>query len=213
MPQQTQSIAVLTGDLFRSTELGPENIIHAFKVLEEHSKAFARWHEAPMHFSRHRGDGWQVVLARPDLALRTALAFRAALRAGGNEFDSYIGIATGEVSGEIGPDLNRETARPFVESGRLVDHLKDVPSWIRMMHKSGGAISSTTGLVDYISQGWTPTQAMTILPLLDPLQKPSLTDLAKALGKSRQAVSKAAEAAAFAPLVFALKTIEDAAHD
>ena len=210
-------IAVLTGDLVGSTGLSPAEVAQAFDALIDCAAMQADWHGAPLHFTRQRGDGWQVALARPALALRSALAFRAALRCEGGEFDSYISIAEGEVTGAIGPDLNAETAAVFVTSGDGLDILKLLSLSERVVYvddayDEGGPLNAVTVLADHISQGWTPAQAAAILPFLTPGDEPSYTEVAKALGKSRQAVTKALDAAGYPALKRALHSIEETAN-
>ena len=211
MAKNTRQIAVLTGDLVHSTELGPEKIERAFTALENCAKVQEDWHGAPLHFTRHRGDGWQVVLARPEMALRSALAFRAALRAEGTEFDSYTGIAEGEVAGEVGPDLNDETGDAFRASGDTLEDMK-TGGYHRLFHDSQGPLNAAIALADSISSNWTPTQAAAILPFLAPGPSLKMTTVAKSLGKSRQAVAKSLEAANILPLSFAVNSIEGFAH-
>ena len=204
-----RTIAVLTGDLVNSTDLGREKIKRAFRALEDCAAVQEDWHGAPLHFTRHRGDGWQVVLARPEMALRSALAFRAALRTEGVEFDSYMGIAEGQVEGEVGPDLNNETAPAFRNSGELLEDAKTHQT-SRILHGSAAALGAAGVLADHISRDWTPTQAQTVMPFLSPDPWPSYTEVAKALGKSRQAVAKSLEAGGMEPLNLALTCLEGA---
>ncbi|MBR9652021.1 MarR family transcriptional regulator [Thalassovita aquimarina] len=209
----TLHIAVLTGDLVASTRLPPGQLASAFDALADCAALQADWHRAPLRFTRQRGDGWQVVLARPAFALRSALAFRAALRSGGSEFDSYISIAEGPVAGEIGPDLNAETAEVFVKSGDGLESIKRSGEAGRMTYQGKGFLNATTVLADHISQHWTPAQAAAILPFLAPGDAPSYTEAARGLGKSRQAVTKALDAAGYPALKIALQSIEAAADD
>ena len=65
-----QDIAVLTGDLVASTTLGEARIARAFQALADSAALQAAWHGAPLRFTRHRGDGWQVALARPARSVR-----------------------------------------------------------------------------------------------------------------------------------------------
>ncbi len=218
MTSTISHIAVLTGDLVGSTSLSPAQLAQAFDALADCAAMQADWHGAPLHFTRQRGDGWQVALARPALALRSALAFRAALRCEGGEFDSYISIAEGEVAGKLGPDLNAETAKVFVTSGDGLDMLKLLSLSERMVYVDdaygqGGPLNAVAVLADHISQGWTPAQAAAILPFLARGDEPSYTEVAKALGKSRQAVTKALDAAGYPALKRALHSIEEAADD
>ena len=211
MTQQSRTIAVLTGDLVNSTGLGPAKVERAFRALEDCAALQADWAGGrSLHFTRHRGDGWQVALPEPKYALRAALCFRAALRAEGEDFDSYIGLAEGEAPEDIGPDLNEETEEVFVASGDALDMIKLLSLGERLQHASGGALQATTLLADYISQGWTPPQASAILPFLSPGTPPHYTEIAKALGKSRQSVTKSLEAAGYQVLRDALKTLEAA---
>lgn len=212
MSSSARKIAVITGDLVNSSKLGEDKIDLAFKALEANAHALARWHDAQLHFSRHRGDGWQVVLERPKLALRSALAFRAALRINGSEFDSYMGIVEGQVEGSVGPDLNDETAQVFVRSGMWLDWTKNtLASGETRMAYEPETIFPAAILADYITKRWTPVQAEAILPFLAPGDPPSFTKVAEEIGKSRQAVTKSVEAAGLDALRAALTLIE--AHD
>ena len=80
MTKDTQHIAVLTGDLVHSTELGPKGIEAAFGALQRCAEDQENWYGKPLHFTRHRGDGWQVALAKPEYALRSALTVPSPVR-------------------------------------------------------------------------------------------------------------------------------------
>lgn len=210
MSIQPAPVAVLTGDLVASTALTPDQLSRAMDALAQCAGAQAAWHGAPLRFARHRGDGWQVALARPALCLRGALAFRAALRALGDGFDSYISIATGDAVQTTADSLNALNDPVFVASGRGLDALKQAAPQ-RIAHADGGAPRAATILADHISQGWTPPQAAAILPMLDP-DTPTVTAIADSLGKSRQAVTKSLHAAGWPALSPALLAFEDAPH-
>ena len=202
-------IAVLTGDLVHSTKLGPEKIERAFKALEDCAQVQEAWHGAPLHFTRHRGDGWQVVLARPDMALRSALAFRAALKGESQDFDTYIGIAEGSVTGPVGPDLNNETSEVFQLSGERLAETKQSPPFL-ILHASHGAKGAAAILADTLSHDWTTAQAEAILPVLAPDSATNQTRVGKMLGKSRQAIAKAWDAGHLHQLKRAFASIESA---
>ncbi len=191
-----------------SGNLGASKIARAFRALQSCAETQRAWMGADLHFSRHRGDGWQVVLARPEMALRSALAFRAALRAEGEEFDSYISVAEGPAPDSIAPDLNTQTEEVFASSGQGLDDLKKTRLPVRMGHSSFGPIDAATILADRLSQGWTRVQAAAILPTLAPDHDGTITEIARRLGKSRQAVSKSLAAAAQETVILALETLE-----
>ena len=200
-------IAVLTGDLVDSTSLGSKKVSQAFDVIEKSSFEQEAWHGAPLHFTRQRGDGWQVALARPKLALRSALAFRAALRA--EQTDARMAVALGpRPSPEaLAEGLNAQNSEPFVKSGRDLDALKRAKTDIRLSHDPAGAMSAVFAFADHISRSWTPAQAQAMLHFLPP-ERASFTDIAETLGKSRQAVSKALYSAGLDAFVVALAAVE-----
>ncbi|WP_417253039.1 hypothetical protein [Celeribacter sp.] len=218
MSSKPRKIAVLTGDLVNSTGLGPENVERAFDALEACAEMQADWMDGQsLHFTRHRGDGWQVALADPKYALRSALCFRAALRRLGEEFDSYIGIAEGEVEGEIGPDLNEANGEAFMISGNLLAITKLPDRTVHMLFDAAcdvgtppAATLACLQLLEAIFNKWTKVQAQTMLPMLSLEAPQSYTELAEQLGKSRQSVSKTLSAADYYYVSQALINIEDA---
>ncbi|MCK0143326.1 MarR family transcriptional regulator [Aliiroseovarius sp. F20344] len=209
MTEKLTNIAVLTGDIIGSTQMSPEDLERAFEALSDCAETLAEWHGEDLHFTRQRGDGWQVRLARPELALRSALAFRAALRCEGKEFSTFMAVAEGE-AGPIQPgiDLNMSADQVFVESGRLLDSMKSKTVSVELSHQDIGAVSAAFVLVDHISQSWTPAQAAAILPMLAPGEIPSYSSVAKGLGKSRQAITKALDGAGFESIWIALRAID-----
>lgn len=220
----SSTISVLTGDLINSTSLGSHVISDAMLTLTDAAKTVERWTGAPVHFTRHRGDGWQVALRSPKYGLRAAIYFRAALKANNPGCDSAIGIAEGEINDPISSDLNTETGAPFVASGRLLEtsHLFDVSkralaiakrSRPHMNHARGGAFEATVILTDRICREWTGPQAEAMLHALHPDQGPDYTEIGHILGKSRQAVTKALDAAWHDELSLALIMLESTYHD
>lgn len=212
MSEETRKIAVLTGDLVNSTGLGPEKVERAFRALEDCAEMQADWMGGQsLHFTRHRGDGWQVALMEPKYALRSAVCFRAALRALGEEFDSYIGIAEGDVEGEVGPDLNEETTLPFLWSGTTLEALRMNSIGEKIEYFSAGCLNAAALLLDKIASDWTSTQAHTMLTALPPNQPATYTEIAKKLKKSRQSVTKTLQSAGSHYVLLALSNI-DASH-
>ncbi|SLN44246.1 hypothetical protein AQS8620_01770 [Aquimixticola soesokkakensis] len=218
----SQTIAVLTGDLVQSSTLSPSALEEAFDALQRCAALQESWVGDSLRFTRHRGDGWQVALPTPQFALRAALAFRAHLRAlgdtNGAPIDSYIGIATGPALGDLGSDpgrdLNGRSDMVFVVSGRALDRIKSdkdatkgPPAYLRLASPQP-SLRAVTILVDYMSRGWTPAQAEVCARMLAPAP-PSYTDLAKAVGKSRQAVTKSLTAAGWFELAAALALVEE----
>lgn len=207
-----QTIAVLTGDLINSTALGPAGIDRAMKALEKAAKKIQTWGVSPLHFTRHRGDGWQVMLDDPRWALRAAIYFRATLQA--IESAAYIGIAEGDVSHTIGENLNFENAEVFALSGRALDNTKF--TIYRINYSRDDVFDALMILVNRICDSWTTTQAATVAAAFDSqdiFHDPTATEIAKQLGKSRQAVSKALHSAWFWDLYETLHLVERSYYD
>lgn len=210
MNHKTKQVAVFTGDLVGSTHLTNAQIDNAFSTLKTCADQAADWHLAPLQFTRHRGDGWQVILHEPKYALRTALLFRAALKALGPKFDTYIGVAMGAARTDIETDLNNRNDSVFINSGHALDGLKAMTSFSpKLAFSEPGPIAASMTLADHIASDWTPAQAETIMHMLSPIDTPRYTQLAKILNKSRQTVTKTLMAAGFESLFLALNLLED----
>lgn len=202
-----QHIAVLTGDLVASTSLSNSSVEQALDALKSCAHEQRGWTGTDLNFTRHRGDGWQVALSEPRYALRSALTYRATLRALGDPFDTSIGIATGPIDGELGENLNRRFDPVFIASGRALDNLKaQSPTNQRIAFPEKSALSL---LADHFVSGWTTVQAQAALWFLPPGADPSYTDMAEHMGKSRQAVTKSVEASRVRLLVRALNDEEE----
>ncbi len=208
MTATQNQIAVLTGDIISSTALDAAQLDTVFATLESCAKAQADWVDGPLRFTRHRGDGWQVALTNPKYALRSALTFRAALRACDPQFDSYIAIATGAAPANLSNDLNTQNDAAFIASGQLLDQLKMQNSESTIGHADAGAIGAVAILADHLSQSWTQAQAAAILQKITPNASISYTQMAQNLGKSRQVVTKSLDAAGYHVLAHALTTLE-----
>ncbi|MBU2867938.1 hypothetical protein [Pacificibacter marinus] len=211
MTDETRKIAVLTGDIVGSTALGPEKLERAFDALKDCAETQAEWMGESLHFTRHRGDGWQVALAEPKYALRSALMFRAALRSLGAEFDSYIGIAVGPISTDLAPNLNSENAEVFVSSGRALEIAKRQGTYF--LHDSGGMVDALTLSMELMSHGWTKAQSQAAMYSLPPHSDLSFTEISDILEKSRQTVTKALNSIAIEQIRMILTQFEsDKSH-
>ncbi|MFY0595924.1 MAG: hypothetical protein JXQ85_05805 [Cognatishimia sp.] len=209
MSAKPSSITVITGDLVKSTQLSKAELSTAIDTLETCAQRIATWQGTPLNFTRHRGDGWQVILSQPRYALRAALLFRTTLKALGIQFDSYIGIATGTAVIEKDTDLNNQSDPVFVESGRALETLKTMTSFApKLACAKTGPVSGAITLADHICSDWTPAQSEAVSHMLHPDQDLSYTDLAKILNKSRQTVTKTLNAAGFQSIFLALRHLE-----
>lgn len=204
MSENTQIVTVLTGDLVNSTALGAEKVEMAFERLQEVAKDLEAWHGGSLLFTRHRGDGWQVVLREPKYALRSVLAFRAGLRSYGPEFDTYIGVGTGPTSILESTNLNEYTDKAFELSGAALETAKKTVMEMKLASWGNREFCSMLSFADYMSASWTATQSATMYQMLVTSNGAKFTKVAKKLGKSRQAVTKSSDGAGYPYLFSAL---------
>ena len=111
--QSGADLAVLTGDIVRSSKLAPETLDAAMAGLARGAAAMGRWEGSrDASFDRFRGDGWQCLAPSPAMALRAALFLRAHLRALDREIDTRVSVGIGP--GALAPsgDLAAASARP-----------------------------------------------------------------------------------------------------
>lgn len=200
------ALCVLTGDIVGSTALSRAKLLRAQAVLVTINQ-LVRTDTSPAAFDLHRGDGWQAAFEAPQIALRYALCFTAALRNEDEHFSTRIALAVG-TEPFTSQSVNSEQSAAFVASGRTLDAMPDDQ---RFAHASGGALHAATLLADHISRGWTQAQARAILPFLMPTRNPTQKDVAAEIGISRQAVGQALDAAGYPAIKAALIAIEEQA--
>lgn len=203
MTQDTQNIAVLTGDLIRSSDLTPDQQQQALDNLRATAIQIGGWPGVDAAFGLRGGDGWQLVLSRAERGLRAALTLRASLRSLGKAYDSRIAIANG--ADALPPDGNPNAAigPVYVASGRLLETMKDEES----LRWGAASLGAATLLADHISRDWTEAQARALAQQLPP-GAPKRADIAKALGVSRQSVNRSLWSAGYPALSEALEMIE-----
>ncbi|QTN35512.1 hypothetical protein [Cognatishimia activa] len=209
MTENTQIVTVLTGDLVNSTALGAEKVEIAFERLQEVAKDLEAWHGGSLLFTRHRGDGWQVVLREPKFALRSALVFRAGLKAIAGEFDTYMSLLDGDVEFTEQQDLNTYTEPVFTYSGRFLELIKrEAKHGRRMAIFNDDQTIAISSLADQIVNRWTKAQASAVYHFLMN-ENTTYSQVGDELGISRQAVSKSLESAGFFYVETALDSLEN----
>ena len=214
MSKQKQDIIVLTGDLVRSTELSKDNLNKALDTLAQCAATLEGALGLSLHFTVHRGDGWQAAVTRPEYALRVMLSFRAALRSLGErgsdlKFDTRIAAAKGAAQMPLNPDLNQESQSVFIASGRCLESMGKTSVAPRLKIDAQPELSACFALADYISRQWTAAQAQAIYQSLISVQPQTDTAIGIAIGKSRQTVARALHGAGQGHLIAALNSLEN----
>ncbi len=192
-PSGDLPLAVLTGDVVRSTRLGPATLDAAMAALDRAAAAMSGWEAAaPARFTRFRGDGWQCLAPSPERALRAALFLRAHLRAAEREADTRIAVGIGPGSVPASGDLGAATGRAFEVSGRGLDRMPRVQQlaigWADPP-PAAALVGAVFALADEISRLWTPRQAEVLIEALAPGDERQET-LAAQHGVSQQAIAK-----------------------
>lgn len=196
--------AVLTGDLVGSTRARPEATDDAI----EHIAAVAAQLKGYATFTRFRGDGWQLYLDRPGLALAVSILIISGLRASGKlETRISIGLGGASLSSRktllATRDLLAATGTAFITSGRALDQMpRD-----RRLVLSGEGVDRLhqrlVALLDERISTWSPEQAEVAAMALRPNDTPTQSAMAEHLGISRQAVAARLKASGFASITAA----------
>ncbi len=187
-------VAVLTGDLVGSTRIERARVERTMELLgDENRRSGAPWHWPiqDTRFTRFRGDGWQMLLTSPHLALRHALFLIAYLRAHKDALPTRIAIGIGRIESAGSDGLGDATGAAFVASGRGLDSM--------LAHEKLALTPSPTdppavtsaeqaavALLDERLSRWTPEQAEATALYLNP-REPALKYLAARLGITPQA--------------------------
>jgi hypothetical protein len=214
--QAPQALAVLTGDLVKSSRLSEAALDAAMEALRVGAATLGEWRgEAPGQFSRFRGDGWQCVAPSPVLALRACLYLRACLRQLGREFETRIsvGIGPGSLSSDAPERWNALAAASgaaFELSGRGLDDMNRarllVIDWSEPP-ADATLIDAIFALSDEISRLWTPRQAQFLVETLSPGDTPQ-ERLAERRGITQQTVAAHLRAGGEWALRTALTSVE-----
>lgn len=175
-----KSVCVITGDLVKSSALAHSEFEAVMQALEHAGHEIGRWAtSAPLPPERFQGDGWQILLISPHLALRAALYLRSAVRHACGSADTRIVAAIGPAT--LGDRLASSSGQAFEQSGRRLEQLRGRRLWA-----FDGALSDTSAITmgdglfavcDALSQGWTARQAEIVGRLIVP-QAPTMNDLA-----------------------------------
>ena len=117
--------AVLTGDIVKSRKLSPQQLESVRKrILWSVSVLNSRWRDVTVgNVDFYRGDGWQMLLQKPELALHAALMLRTSLIAF-EDADTRVAIGFGPVEHINQKNISQSTGQAFELSGKLLDDMK-----------------------------------------------------------------------------------------
>lgn len=175
-----KTYAVLTGDLVKSSKLTSDNSKFAMELLKKMANEFAKIYpsavEGRMDTFRH--DSWQLLLREPQLAIRAAIYFRAALKMQADaktKYDTRISIGIGGVEFVSKRRISDSRGAAFTYSGEGLDKIKgrrsiDKIKGQHLIFISGGGSATEwqwiargiIPLLDCIAGDWTPRESRAI---------------------------------------------------
>lgn len=206
-------LAVLTGDIIRSSRLAPGTLDDVMAALAKGAAAMAGWDGArPAAFTRFRGDGWQCLAPSPARALRATLFLRAHVRALDRDADTRVSVGLG--GGEVpeASDLAAAGGPAFELSGRGLDDMPRAAQFAvawAAPPAAAGLTGAIFALADEISGLWTARQAETLIETLAPGDA-AQREIADRRGVSQQAIAKRLSAGGDWALQRALAAVEAA---
>ncbi|HLQ19151.1 MAG TPA: hypothetical protein VK146_09230 [Tabrizicola sp.] len=184
------TVAVLTGDLVRSTGQPAETVKAAMQAIRQAANAISLWQDPPQdtRFTRFRGDGWQVLLASASLSLRAATVIQARLIALGLESRISLGIGQADSLGSA--DLSDASGEVFELSGHGLDQMADSA---RLTIHGALVLEEDRMIAELLGERmgrWTAAQGeAAAMQLASPGRTPTLQEMGKTLGISAQAVN------------------------
>lgn len=203
--------AVLTGDIVGSTSLSPGDLSRLLEAISGAVDAVEGWEPsivigAPEFF---RGDSWQVLVGRPEMALRAALRIRAGAVASGIA-DTRVAIAIGNIEPFDSGNISRSSSEAFIASGRLADTMGKrrlalaLPSGFGPL---GVWVPLGVELCGALADEWSARQAEVVSEALDPAAD-GQEAIADRFGMTIQNVSKLFARAKWDPIEAALNAFE-----
>jgi hypothetical protein len=176
-------VGVITGDLVGSTAATSEAVDRSMSMIERSG------HEADTasRFSRHRGDGWQMLVPDPGCGLSLVIWISAQLRAA-NLLSSRMALGIG-AGNRVGNDpLGSASGPAFTASGRALDNLH-ANRWFSVAGEGIDPVHQALfHIVEDLVRGWSHEQAEAMAMALSPDFK-TQSAIAGQIGVSRQAVS------------------------
>lgn len=207
--------AVILGDLIHSGRHDAATVNRAMHSLQDSAASLAPL-VGDTHFTRFRGDGWQLVTARPEMALRLALAMMARLESETGPA-TRVAIGIGQIDDLAGGALGAASGSAFLRSGQMLDGM---PARRRLVLAGAPAAAAAWAdallqLIEFVTQGWSPYQAQAVSMALAPGWEVQ-ADLAERLGVTRQAMQLRLKGAGYPALSAAVAAFEafgwEAAH-
>lgn len=200
----THQVAILTGDLVRSTRAGPAATDDAIGAILDVSRTLATATGHDTRFTRFRGDGWQMLLDDPRLVLRATILILAALRSGPPHPATRIGVGLGQLDSMGTRDLSDARGTALVNAGKALDSIRQ-PRRIAIQPEGDATrnLDVVLNMVDALARRWSREQAEAVLLAASP-ENLTHADIAERFAITRQALQARLAGAGMNALAMAL---------
>lgn len=164
--------AVLTGDVVGSSKLEPRARRKLPGLLRRTGTALRKRFPdvVPLDLDVFRGDGWQMVVERPEESLAIALAFRAHCRSAPElpDVDSRVAIGIGRIAFLPGHRVSEGDGEAFQRSGQALEAMdRRVQLDARFPDDTAvGELRALLWLIDRHVQDWTARQSQALVGAL-----------------------------------------------
>ncbi len=168
--QKDKTYAVLTGDIIGSSKLAGQDRQKLYHIMQLASARLRRAYAQalPLEVDIFRGDSWQLLVSKPEQALRIGLVYRLEIKVGfSNQVDSRLGLGIGRVLFLPGPRVSQGEGPAFRLSGQVLDGLPAYSAmgmaletwrqqgWPELLHGS-------LVLMDALVRSWSPKQSLAV---------------------------------------------------
>jgi len=165
--------AVITGDIVKSTSLSPskrEELYRSFKSISDLIQNKYSPDIVPYPLSNFRGDGWQLVIDRPEKTLEIALFLRTYFRFtfGTEKIDTRIAIGMGEINFSPSENVSAGDGPAYTLSGRLLESLTrtcmglDIDLTGKEKNPVYLGLQNTVILLDLLVTKWSASQCQAV---------------------------------------------------
>jgi len=222
MANTNQQYAVLSGDLVKSSKMTAAQSKGAMEHLRKAANRFRAIHPELIvgRLDSFRHDSWQLLLAKPELAIRSAIYLRAALKLQSDakvKYDTRISIGVGPVESISKRRISDSRGKAFTWSGKGLDAM-DTEGLVFALPQQATprdlwAAKIAVPLFDCIVGDWTATESRAVYGALmgwtqEETAKQWPGDDTRSEPPTRQAVAKALSRAHWTTVESVLKTVE-----
>lgn len=192
MPSNKDKLySVITGDIIKSSRLPASKMKRLMNILRNSSKEIrtAFPNTIMSNIDTFRGDGWQVLIKKPELSLRVALYYRAYIKSSMriDKINTRMAISLGTVKSLPNRSGSDGIGEAYTLSGKASDEMgKTRLLFVSNILPDNQNINLIFGFVDYLSAKWTSRQSSILMLALRGFTQ---TEIAKKLSIAQQTVS------------------------